>query len=223
MNYSYSVNNDQGVIRMLSNTVDSDINSYKNDSDPLLSIVWNRGKKQRVRVDDHTITCEENEVLVFNKLQIFRFSSYENLIIWQFNRPFYCIIDHDHEVSCAGLLFFGSRQLPKIKLAGRDLDRFYLLQSVFREEFEEEDDNLKTEMLRMLLKRLIVKLTRLYKNQQHLNQLATEEMDLVRNFNVLVEKHYKSKHQVQDYADLLNKSPKTISNLFVKYGGETPL
>ena len=39
----------------------------------------------------------------------------------------------------------------------------------------------------------------------------------------MVEKYFREKHQVKDYADLLFRSPKTLSNLFHKYGKKTPL
>jgi AraC-like DNA-binding protein len=54
-------------------------------------------------------------------------------------------------------------------------------------------------------------------------QLPEAEFDLVRRFNLLVENHYRQFHQVQDYANLLNKSPKTLSNLFAQYNHKTPL
>ena len=49
------------------------------------------------------------------------------------------------------------------------------------------------------------------------------ESDIVRQFNYLVEKHFKEKHTVSEYADLLNKSPKTLSNLFGKFHDKSPL
>ena len=48
------------------------------------------------------------------------------------------------------------------------------------------------------------------------------ESDLVRDFNFLVENHFKTKHNLADYAELLNKSPKTISNVFSKIGTKPP-
>jgi len=38
-----------------------------------------------------------------------------------------------------------------------------------------------------------------------------------------VEKHFREHHQVADYASLLYKSPKTLSNVFRKLGRKTPL
>ena len=40
---------------------------------------------------------------------------------------------------------------------------------------------------------------------------------------MLVDTHFKEKKQVQDYAELLFRSPKTISNLFSEYGLPSPL
>ena len=53
--------------------------------------------------------------------------------------------------------------------------------------------------------------------------ITNAQMDIIRQYNLLVERHFREKHQVKDYADLLFKSPKTLSNLFNKYGNKTPL
>jgi len=45
----------------------------------------------------------------------------------------------------------------------------------------------------------------------------------VREYNFLVETHFRTKHSVEEYASLLNKSPKTLSNLFGKIHNQTPL
>jgi len=52
--------------------------------------------------------------------------------------------------------------------------------------------------------------------------ISNVQMNTIREYNLLVEKYFREKHQVKDYADLLFKSPKTLSNLFHKYGKKTP-
>ena len=47
--------------------------------------------------------------------------------------------------------------------------------------------------------------------------------DIIRQFYVLVDNHFKEKKQVQDYAEMLYRSPKTLSNLFSLYGLNSPL
>lgn len=45
----------------------------------------------------------------------------------------------------------------------------------------------------------------------------------MREFNFLVESHFKTRHTVADYAELLHRSPKTISNIFARISPKTPL
>ena len=79
-------------------------------------------------------------------------------------------------------------------------------------------------MLRMLLVRLIITITRFAKKQYLGNEeLNEEKFHLLRHYQLLVELHYRKQHQVQFYAGLLNKSPKTISNFFKLYNSKTPL
>ena len=74
-----------------------------------------------------------------------------------------------------------------------------------------------------MLKRFIILCTRIYKSKNNFLKLKTTDVDIVREFNFLVEQHFKTKHSVLDYADLLNKSPKTLSNIFAKLAGKSPL
>ena len=52
---------------------------------------------------------------------------------------------------------------------------------------------------------------------------AGNGFDIIRQFYVLVDNHFKEKKQVQDYAEMLYRSPKTLSNLFSLYGLNSPL
>ena len=87
----------------------------------------------------------------------------------------------------------------------------------------ESKDSLQFEMLQMMLKRILILCTRVYRNQINFQVLENGNVDIIRDFNFLVEKHFRDKHNVAEYADLLNKAPKTLSNLFKKIGEKTPL
>ena len=76
-------------------------------------------------------------------------------------------------------------------------------------------------MLRMLTARLIITATRLIKLQGNI-EITDKQSDLLRNFNVLVETHFRTEHSVGFYAEKLFKSPKTLSNTFSKYN-KSPL
>jgi AraC-like DNA-binding protein len=186
------------------------------------AIVWNRGGAQQLVIDEMRFEAPANAFFALNVSNSFRFERSEDMVIWQFNKEFYCIVTHDAEVSCTGLLFYGWREAEPIFLDENDARSFGILTEVFKEEFQNRD-NIQGEMLRVLLKRLIIKLTRLVKKQTHAEVLTTHELDIVRQFNLLVENNFKQLHQVQDYAALLHKSPKTLSNLFAKYSEKSPV
>ncbi|TGD77638.1 helix-turn-helix domain-containing protein [Hymenobacter wooponensis] len=132
-----------------------------------------------------------------------------------YNRDFYCIQIHDQEVACDGLLFNNSRNMPKVELS--EVENAFLsgLFQEMLEEFNLNDHSLE-EMVRTYLKQLLIRATRSWK-RQHLTTEVTDqqtELDFFRKFTRLVEEHYKVKHTVADYADLLCMAPKTITHKF---------
>ncbi len=190
----------------------------------LINIIWNRNvEKVSFTIDNIPVELRSNQITTTTFLQTINFPKGTlPLTTFAFNRPFYCIQDHDHEVSCNGILFFGTIEAPIVTLDEIEIGKFDLLYKVFVDEFRTRD-NIQGEMLQMLLKRLIIKTTRLAKTQIVPQELETNQIDVIRKFNVLVEMNFRTKKQVAEYADMMHKSPKTLSNLFSKYGSHSPL
>ena len=134
----------------------------------------------------------------------------------------YCIYDHDEEVSCNGIIFFGARRQLIIQLDDEYKKKLELLLQVFIDEFS-YNDNIQGDMLVMLLKRLIILCTRIAKKQEGLSGWKEEEVNILRKFNYMVDMNFRELKTVKEYANLLHKSPKTLSNLFSKIGENTPL
>lgn len=78
-------------------------------------------------------------------------------------------------------------------------------------------------MLRIVLKRFIITCTRIARQLFGVGQEKEKTFDIIRQYYVLVDRHFKEKKQVQDYADILCRSPKTLSNLFSACGLPSPL
>ena len=223
MRYAYTDRHTGGLFRVHLREPALARDPYADAAEAPSTIAWNRGATPAAfTLDAAPLTLAPNEVTMITAPQSFSFDPASELVIWQFNREFYCIVDHDEEVSCAGLLFYGTKGRVVVELDATERRRFELLLAVFEDEYREAD-NLQGEMLRMLLKRLIVKLTRLYKRQALDGDLPEAELDAVRQFGLLVELHFREKHQVQEYADLMHKSPKTLANLFGQHAQRTPL
>ena len=132
-----------------------------------------------------------------------------------YNRDFYCIQLHDAEVACDGLLFNNIANMP-MTIVEKEEEAF--IQYIFTQMKTEFDlgDASQEEMIRTYLKQLFIKSVRLWK-QQHLEQMLSnhnKELEFFRSFTRLVDAHYKQKHSVSDYADLLSMASKTITHKF---------
>jgi AraC family transcriptional activator of pobA len=195
----------------------------KDRKDKLLTIAWNRGNTQQVNIDNINYNFPANSILCLMVSETFYFEDPSTIVAWQFNRDFYCIANHDREVSCIGFLFYGSAQKMFMNLNARDQEKTALLLKVFGDEFETKDQ-IQGEMLHILLKRLIIIVTRLGREQYvNKNELPGDKLDTIRKYNYLVEKNFRKQHQVKFYAEQMNKSPKTLSNLFALYNDKSPL
>lgn len=189
-----------------------------------LKFIWNRSNKaQSLFVDNRLVKLDHQHILCCTYLQdLSLVSDLEDIVVLSFNRPFYCVHTHDEETSCNGLLFFGSDYTPIIALDPNEQERLCTLINVLQEEFDTIDRN-QEEMLRILLKRFIIRCTRIARSQLSKTHLPDRQMDIVRHFNVLVEKHYRTHRQVADYSNMLNRSAKTINNVFAMHSDKSPL
>lgn len=196
---------------------------YLKETQPeTLRLLWFTSDANKVRIDGVPYVFNANELVTLTQFHHLEYEYINTVNLLRFNRPFYCILDHDSEVGCKGILYYGAAKLPRISIAEIDLEIVQTAWKMANLEFEMED-NLQQEMLQMMLKRILILCTRIYKKQFLNEELSKSQHDLVREFNFLVESHFRNKHSVAEYADLLFKSPKTITNTFKKIGQKSPL
>lgn len=190
--------------------------------DSPLTIVWTKDESSLIEFEGTTYKLSKDSIVCLTKFHELKFVSLIEASLIKFNREFYCVLDHDKEVSCKGVLFFGANQLPYFQIPDDELETFETVWKMFQIEMQTKDE-MQLEMLQAMLKRFLILCTRIYKNTHQLSPVQLEESDILREFNFLVEQHFREKHTVQEYADLLNKSPKTLSNLFSKISDKSPL
>lgn len=202
-----------GLISLYEGNVDS-INSgdYKQYIKVLL---LSKGAELQVDLAEY---CVKQPSLFFvspnQHLHIKKLGKEEGHFIF-YNRDFYCIQIHDEEVACNGLLFSNIYNMPIVELDNSEIPFFDYIFRQMTDEFGLNDTSLE-EMLRTYLKQLFIKSVRLWKIQNLGKGLTEQNSDLefFRKFTLLVDEHYKEKHHVADYAELLFMAPKTISHKF---------
>lgn len=173
--------------------------------------------KQYVTTHDSLFFINSNQFL-----QIQKSGSKQGYFVF-YNRDFYCVQIHDAEVACDGLLFNNIYNMPMTVLNVNDNNHIENLFVQINEELELKDSS-EEEMIRTFLKQLILRATRLWKKQQLGQEMLSQdnEMEFFRQFSLLVEIHFKEKHSVADYADLLHLAPKTITHKFKRLGLAQP-
>lgn len=188
----------------------------------LSTIVINLRGNQIVRIDNVPYILPYGTLLPLMANQHFVFERPEDILAWQFNREFYCIADHDHEVGCVGFLFYGIIHPFFISLTPEEISSIRLLEDLCVKDMAVKD-RMQGEMLRTILKRLIIFVTRIAKRlDKNIKDDREEQLDIVRRFNLLLEANFRSEHEVRFYAGLLNRSPKTLSNLFTLFNYPPP-
>lgn len=139
-----------------------------------------------------------------------------------YNRDFYCVEMHDKEVACDGILFHNVYEIPVVFLTDGQSATIEKLFAEIQSEIIDKDSSLE-EMLRVLLKQIIIKSTRIWKSTHEVHtEEGRQELEFVRNFSQLVEWNFTTKHTVAEYADLLNITPKLLNKRITRFSKDTP-
>ncbi len=187
-----------------------------------LTLIWFDKDGSKLSIDGIPYTFNKNQLISLTQFQKVDYEAFESGKMIRFNKAFYCVVNHDSEVGCKGILFFGSSQLPIMKPSDQEIELLDAVWNMLVLEMRSKDE-LQLEMLQMMLKRILILCTRVYKQQEGWSSESVEKIDIIRSFNYLVEQHFKDKHTVSEYASLLHKSPKTLANSFKKLGVPSPL
>lgn len=189
----------------------------------LYKFIWVQSGTLTLEIDHIPMRLEKDEIVTLTPLHHLEVKEVDGeYLTFVFNSNFYCIYGHDNEVSCNGFLFYGSSQVMRLALSAGQSSNLHDIVRIFRQE-SVIHDNLQEEMLRIVLKRFIITCTRIARQRFGVGQEKEKTFDIIRQYYVLVDRLFKEKKQVQDYADILCRSPKTLSNLFSTCGLPSPL
>ncbi|MBW6480418.1 MAG: hypothetical protein K0B37_13405, partial [Bacteroidales bacterium] len=123
---------------------EADFHKALKNSQNHLKFIWNRDVSPLdIMVDGSVVTLLPNHILCCTYVQNVQCESAVDtkLLFLSFNKAFYCIHTNDAEVSCSGLLFFGTDFAPVIHIDNHEQQRLDTLAGVLEEEFETVDGN----------------------------------------------------------------------------------
>jgi AraC-like DNA-binding protein len=190
----------------------------------LFKIIWIEEGSIDLVINHERFTFKAGEVISLSYLHRVEMAKVDGVYgALMFNSRFYHIIDNDNEVFCNGLLFNGSLNIVCFRITS-DEDAFKLkrLKDVFSEEIPQHD-SMQDEMLRIILKRAIILCCRMARTTLGVRPQNCARFEIMRRFYALVDEYYRDKKQVQEYADLLNKSVQTLSAVLAFYKQPSPI
>lgn len=190
--------------------------------DTELTLLWNTGSEMSISVDKIKYKVAQNEIIFLTEFHQIDYLEVVSGKLLRFNQNFFCIINNDNEVGSKGLLFYGAMGIPVVSFSENHLHSLETTWDILVAEMDAKD-NLQIDMLQAMLKRVLILCARSLMSTTNYVKLENTQADIIREFNYLVEGHFAKHHDVAFYASKLNKSPKTLSNLFAIFSERPPL
>ena len=162
----------------------------------LYKFLWVQNGSLAVEVDHIPMRLAKDEIITLTPLHHLEVKEVEGeYLTLVFNSNFYCIFGHDDEVSCNGVLFYGSSQVMRLELSEEqssglhDIVRGFCRESAISDSFQEE-------MLRIMLKRFIITCTRIARTKF---SVGREETEYRQDYAPEVLEAFDNKHPGNDY------------------------
>jgi len=185
-----------------------------------ITFIWNTDVAMDIVVNRSKYRLTKNEIIMLTNHHSVNVISFKSARLIKFDLSFFGSND-PVENDLKGALFFNVTNVPIVSISENELHTFENLWEVFRSEMKSRD-NMQYAMLQSILKRITILCTRKLKNESSEGS-GKKEADVLREYRFLVENYFSKHHGVAFYASMLNKSPKTLSNLFSSLSGRTPI
>jgi len=189
----------------------------------LFNIIWVKNGKGRYKIDFKTYEAEDDTIFFLTPGQVLEV---EGEAIRQgyriaFARDFFYLESENGEMACNGLLFNNVYETaPCIRLSEPHKKTFEKSVENLFDELENPGDS-HHELIISYLNVFLIKAARLKREQAGVSKKLNKQ-SLLDKFSRLVEEHFKAKHAVREYADILNVSPKTLSKRLQSEYAQTP-
>lgn len=176
----------------------------------------------KVIIDFQEYNLKSASFLFINPGQYFLINESCTGTLLYYNRDFYCVEIHDKEVACDGILFHNVYEIPLVLLNKKLLTIFSTVLCEIKSEIQISDPSAE-EMIRILIKTIIIKCTRIWKFDHKVSAISiNSDVEFARTFSQLVEWNYSNFHSVADYAKLIHISPKALSKRLSKFSKVPP-
>ncbi len=138
-----------------------------------------------------------------------------------FDKEFYCVEAHGKEIACNGLIFNNVHRASGISVESSEAPAFRMIIDNIISELK-NPGNAHREMIETYLRMFLIHTLRLLDIQELQSSTVTHQKNkMVQDFIAMVDKHFRTKHSVSDYAKELFITPKTLAKKLKALGYPT--
>lgn len=187
------------------------------------SVIWIQSGKGVATVDFNQFEFTEDYMFSFAPFQPFMFKTageVDGLII-QFHTDFFCILKHQKEIACNGVLFNNVYDTPFVIIDTASRPTVAMICDEMEKDIIKNDLAL-NESVTSYLKLLLINCARL-KNQQgeFTAEVNSDESLVVKQLKDLIDQDFREKHSPKDYAEALHITPKALAKISKSYFKKT--
>ena len=186
-----------------------------------MTFIWNTAAKMDIVVDNVCYVLCKNDIIFVTSFNTINSITIEAARMIRFNESFFRILNSG-DGGIKNLLYAGGDGSKIISIPENELRSFEISWEIFCMEMQSRN-RMQKYMFQTNLQRMIILFSRNVKPHELPVLTNATRDDICRKFNFLVEDHFLQHHDVGFYASKLNKSPKTLSNLFTVVMGKSPI
>jgi len=187
------------------------------DFDEELTIMWNIGEPVSVRLDDHSIEIDKNCIFFISEFYMNLEANASTFRMIRFSKTFINPFDFLANSGEYLMIFHGLHyinHLPKILLKENELDVFEEIWRNLLLEIKNLRNPISEALIRNSFERFLLISHKNHFETEFNIPINSKEFRLIRAFQYLVKVHFKTMTKVSDYANILDVSPKKISQVF---------
>ncbi|MDF1698625.1 MAG: AraC family transcriptional regulator [Saprospiraceae bacterium] len=186
-------------------------------------VYWIEDGSGRYDIDFKEFEINGSGVFCVSPGQMFSVKSEKVKTAFQmsFDKEFYCVEAHGKEIACNGLIFNNVHRASGVSVNSKEAPVFKsIIDNIINE--LKHPGNAHRDMVESYLRMFLIHTLRLLDIQElEKGSVSHQKNKMVQDFIALVDKHYKTKHSVSDYAKELFISPKSLAKKLKALGYPT--
>jgi len=187
------------------------------------TLVWIQEGQGQATADYETHHFKADQIYAFAPYQPFMFEAGGPVkgVVLHFHTDFFCILKHNREVACNGVLFNNVYATPYVDIDGSTNDTLTMIIHEMEKDLARNELAMNESVI-AYLKIVLIHCARLKNEQSDITiDGKSEDLFIVQKLKDLIDEQFREKHAPKDYAKALHISPNALAKISKSYFNKT--